>query len=158
MLLLAWQDGRSLRWAAMVYGTSVLSTSRITSCPSAGAMSVIRPRAGRSSSMRPRNRSQDAGERLVVPALHRLGVRTVDLVLLYHPDIDHLGGLGAIHKRFPIGRIVGRFFKSHGALATTSRQGDPADRVLWLKAAPPCDGFNKARVGMPPDPPARGRQ
>src|SRR5688500_1498478 len=52
----------------------------------------------------PATERSDAGERLVVPALHRLGVRSIDLVLLSHPDMDHLGGLGAIHERFAIGR------------------------------------------------------
>src|SRR5690606_8482897 len=35
----------------------------------------------------------DAGERVVVPALHALGVRALDTVVVSHADADHAGGL-----------------------------------------------------------------
>ncbi|HST45905.1 MAG TPA: DNA internalization-related competence protein ComEC/Rec2, partial [Luteimonas sp.] len=43
----------------------------------------------------------DAGERAVLPALHALGVRRVDLLVASHADADHAGGLEAIRRRFP---------------------------------------------------------
>ncbi len=43
----------------------------------------------------------DAGERAVVPALHALGVRRLDRVVLSHADNDHAGGLAAVLRGFP---------------------------------------------------------
>src|SRR5690606_17766825 len=43
----------------------------------------------------------DAGERVVVPALHALGVRALDTVVVSHADADHAGGLAAVRRRFP---------------------------------------------------------
>lgn len=42
----------------------------------------------------------DAGERVVVPALHALGVRRLDAIVVSHGDADHAGGLGAVQRRF----------------------------------------------------------
>ena len=42
----------------------------------------------------------DAGERAVVPALHALGVRRLDTMVVSHGDSDHAGGLDAVRRRF----------------------------------------------------------
>ncbi|MGH8079042.1 MAG: DNA internalization-related competence protein ComEC/Rec2 [Lysobacter sp.] len=43
----------------------------------------------------------DAGERAVVPALHALGVRRLDRVVVSHADNDHAGGLRSVLRGFP---------------------------------------------------------
>lgn len=43
----------------------------------------------------------DAGERVVVPALHALGVRRLDAIIISHADADHVGGFAAVQRRFP---------------------------------------------------------
>ncbi|GGK07920.1 DNA internalization-related competence protein ComEC/Rec2 [Luteimonas terricola] len=48
----------------------------------------------------------DAGERAVVPALHALGVRRLDMLVLSHGDADHAGGLDAVRRRFPARRLL----------------------------------------------------
>ncbi len=48
----------------------------------------------------------DAGERLAIPALRDLGVRSIDLVLLTHLDTDHTGGFESIRRRFPVGEAA----------------------------------------------------
>jgi competence protein ComEC len=59
----------------------------------------------------------DGGERLAVPELRRLGVKEIDLVILTHPDADHIGGLAAISRKFPIRRVAfAEHFRSHPAL------------------------------------------
>jgi competence protein ComEC len=44
----------------------------------------------------------DAGERVVVPALHALGVSRLDRVVVSHGDADHAGGLGAVLLGMPV--------------------------------------------------------
>ncbi|WP_017910720.1 DNA internalization-related competence protein ComEC/Rec2, partial [Xanthomonas sp. SHU 199] len=47
----------------------------------------------------------DAGERVVVPALHALGVARLDRAVISHGDNDHAGGLGAVRAALPIGLV-----------------------------------------------------
>ncbi|RXR07041.1 DNA internalization-related competence protein ComEC/Rec2 [Pseudoxanthomonas composti] len=47
----------------------------------------------------------DAGERVVLPALHALGVRHLDKLMLSHGDADHAGGLEAVRRGMPTHRV-----------------------------------------------------
>ncbi|TWG90136.1 competence protein ComEC [Luteimonas sp. J16] len=47
----------------------------------------------------------DAGERVVVPALHALGVRRLDGVVVSHGDADHAGGYAALRRSYPGGPV-----------------------------------------------------
>jgi len=49
----------------------------------------------------------DAGERVVVPALHALGVSALDRVMVSHGDADHAGGLGAVLLGMPVREVLG---------------------------------------------------
>jgi competence protein ComEC len=44
----------------------------------------------------------DVGERLVAPALGRLGVRSLEAVILTHDDLDHRQGLQRVLECFPV--------------------------------------------------------
>ena len=48
----------------------------------------------------------DIGERRVVPALRRLGVRRLSVVLLSHAHEDHVGGLPAVLQNFSVDLVV----------------------------------------------------
>jgi competence protein ComEC len=48
----------------------------------------------------------DAGERAVVPALHALGVRSLDAAMLSHGDNDHAGGWSSVAKSFPVAALL----------------------------------------------------
>ena len=50
--------------------------------------------------------SRDAGRDVVLPVLRRYGARRVDLFVLSHPDLDHLGGFEAIHESVPVFRVL----------------------------------------------------
>ncbi len=43
----------------------------------------------------------DAGEQVVVPALHALGVRRLDAAVVSHGDNDHAGGFPAVARAYP---------------------------------------------------------
>ncbi|MSR08005.1 MAG: DNA internalization-related competence protein ComEC/Rec2 [Gammaproteobacteria bacterium] len=55
----------------------------------------------------PAFRNSDAGERVVVPALQALGVRTLDTLLVSHADADHRGGAASVLERYPAHRLLG---------------------------------------------------
>ena len=48
----------------------------------------------------------DLGERVVLPSLHKLGVRQLDLMLLSHADADHAGGARAVQRGLPVLRVL----------------------------------------------------
>jgi competence protein ComEC len=43
----------------------------------------------------------DAGESAVVPTLHAMGVRRLDVITISHGDNDHAGGFAAVARAFP---------------------------------------------------------
>ncbi len=48
----------------------------------------------------------DAGERIVVPFLKRRGIARIDLLLLSHPDADHIGGAASVLREIDVKRVV----------------------------------------------------
>lgn len=54
----------------------------------------------------PRFGNFDLGERVVLPALRKLGVEHLDLMLLSHADADHAGGALAVAKGMTVRRII----------------------------------------------------
>ncbi|MBT2338904.1 MULTISPECIES: DNA internalization-related competence protein ComEC/Rec2 [Pseudomonas] len=71
----------------------------------------------------PRFGDADAGERVVLPTLRKLGVGKLDLMLLSHADADHAGGAQAVRNGLPTKRVI---------------SGDPAALPEMLQAGP-CD-------------------
>ncbi len=47
----------------------------------------------------------DAGDYIILPALRRLGVRSLDAVIATHGDADHVGGIATILKRMKVKRF-----------------------------------------------------
>lgn len=47
----------------------------------------------------------DLGERVVLPTLHRLGIKRLDLMLLSHADNDHAGGALAVQRGMPVAQV-----------------------------------------------------
>lgn len=79
-----------------------------------------------------KNEYVDLGERLAVPALRKYGVQKIDLLLLTHPDSDHIGGLSALTKRWKIGAIgIPRHYKGHPSMETALK-GVHGIEVKWI--------------------------
>ncbi|MFL1415384.1 DNA internalization-related competence protein ComEC/Rec2 [Pseudomonas fildesensis] len=55
----------------------------------------------------PRSGETDLGARVVLPSLKKLGVGSLDMMLLSHADADHAGGAAAVARGLPIKRVVG---------------------------------------------------
>jgi competence protein ComEC len=54
----------------------------------------------------PRFGDFDLGERVVLPALRKLGVNELDLMLISHADVDHAGGARAVANGLPIKQVL----------------------------------------------------
>ena len=54
----------------------------------------------------PAGERDDAGRRVMVPFLERHGVRALSALVVSHPHADHMGGVGAVLRRFPVGLVV----------------------------------------------------
>ena len=54
----------------------------------------------------PRFGDFDIGERVVLPAIRRAGLKQLDTLLLSHADSDHAGGAAAILKGVPVKRVL----------------------------------------------------
>ena len=55
----------------------------------------------------PRTQSFDAGERRILPYLEQRGVESLEVLILTHPDMDHVGGAASLLARIPVGRVLG---------------------------------------------------
>jgi competence protein ComEC len=54
----------------------------------------------------PRFGELDQGERVVLPALRKLGVKGLDLMLISHAHADHAGGAPAVARGLPVKQVV----------------------------------------------------
>ncbi len=64
----------------------------------------------------------DAGESVVVPHLKHVGIDKLDVVVVTHPDSDHLGGVPSVVKSVEIGRFIHSGRSSESNLFVRSRR------------------------------------
>jgi len=57
--------------------------------------------------------SGNAGERVLVPLLHALGVRALDKMIITHRDTDHSGGADAVLQALPVGLVQSSLEEGH---------------------------------------------
>lgn len=84
----------------------------------------------------PATESFDSGARLIAPKLREMGVSRIDLVLISHPDADHIGGLPGIAQFFPIDKVAAMdYFRTcPDLIPTLQRVQLRADSILWLQS------------------------
>jgi competence protein ComEC len=82
----------------------------------------------------PLKRTETSESAAVLPALRRHSIGNVDLILLSHPDMDHIGGTRAILERFPNAKVaISAEFETQPKLIHEMTQWNKAsERVLWL--------------------------
>ncbi len=94
----------------------------------------------------PASPSFDCGERTLAPFLTRTGIRRLDILILTHPHLDHIGGAAALLGRFPVGRVLapavedsakayGRLAGTCGRMAVPFRMIPDADSVIFSAGA-----------------------
>ena len=55
----------------------------------------------------------DAGQRVLLPLLRARGERRIDLLMLSHRDMDHVGGADALLQALPVAALTGSLEDSH---------------------------------------------
>ncbi|MBC8137656.1 MAG: DNA internalization-related competence protein ComEC/Rec2 [Fibrella sp.] len=77
----------------------------------------------------------DPGSRIVVPFLRRRGIHRVDWLIPTHPDEDHVQGLIAVTRAFPVRHVLdGGVPDSGGDAAARLRQLLRRKQVPWTQA------------------------
>ncbi|MEJ2341313.1 MAG: DNA internalization-related competence protein ComEC/Rec2 [Gemmatimonadales bacterium] len=73
-----------------------------------GDAAVLRTRRGHwlAIDAGPRHGASDAGVRVVLPFLLSHGARSLELFVLTHPDLDHLGGAASLLERLQVQRVL----------------------------------------------------
>jgi competence protein ComEC len=81
-----------------------------------------------------------SGEKVVVRRLRALGVASVDMILLSHPDADHTGGVKAVLEAFPATKVVfSTEFQAHPDVVK--------DGFRWHQTPITIDGKTPMNVG-----------
>jgi len=55
----------------------------------------------------------DAGQRVLSPLLHQLGIQRLDRLVLSHGDQDHVGGAASLMNAWPVGLVLSPLLPSH---------------------------------------------
>ncbi len=101
----------------------------------------------------PKTQTFDAGEKIVLPWLRQQGIGKIDMILLTHPDSDHVGGLAAICAKKRVGTVVipGHFRTHAGMNETLALAGVRQEDVIWIDRTMEAD-FGGFTLKMAPPP------
>lgn len=78
----------------------------------------------------PRTAGFDTGERTIIPLLNYLGLKTIDLFVISHPDMDHIGGAYTLVAEKKVRRIL----KNESSI--TDRNGAVLEKVAAHSGIP----------------------
>jgi len=71
------------------------------------------------------SRESDAGQRVLLPLLRARGEARIDLLMLSHRDIDHVGGAASLMAAHPVAALSSSLEPAHPLLARASASGLP---------------------------------
>ncbi len=78
----------------------------------------------------------DAGQRIIVPYLHAIGIERVDTLIVTHRDSDHSGGVAAVQEALPIERTLTSIADGPGERCTAGQRWE-WDGVRFTILHPP---------------------
>ena len=108
-----------------------------------------------------------AGNQVVVPYLHRLGINHLDVLIITHPHADHAGGARAVIKSMPVDMVVVSPYglqeedqvdegyevllneiRQQGILLRAARSGDrlKIDSLVAMKFLSPAETYSGTRA------------
>ncbi len=75
----------------------------------------------------------DAGQRVLLPLLRATGEARIDVLMLSHRDIDHVGGAAALLKALPVAQLHSSLEPGHALLAGSvpQRRCEAGQRWQW---------------------------
>ncbi len=76
----------------------------------------------------------DPGKNVVVRTLRRRGVQRIELLILTHPDFDHIGGSIAVLRSFDVGTVMDPAYPAAKASYVAILDTAKAHGVPWRKA------------------------
>ena len=82
----------------------------------------------------PPARSPDPGGHRAVRALRRRGVARIELLVLTHPDLDHIGGAGAVLRSFEVAQVLDPGFPAGKGPYVELLQIAAEEGVPWIIA------------------------
>ncbi len=96
----------------------------------------------------------DTGRLAVAPYLWDRGIRRLDVAAVSHPQLDHIGGLPYLLKKFRVGEVwtngVARDAEVYGRLRAAIREQRLKERVMTRRAAPVTIGACEVVILYPP--------
>ncbi|MBI4808234.1 MAG: DNA internalization-related competence protein ComEC/Rec2 [Nitrosomonadales bacterium] len=73
----------------------------------------------------------DSGSRILLPALRSMGIDRLDLLVLSHDDVDHIGGTGSILQGLPVTNVLTSLPGSHSGLSLAAHSETCHDSQSW---------------------------
>lgn len=73
----------------------------------------------------------DSGNRILVPALRALGIDKLDMLILSHDDMDHVGGTRSVMQALPVASVLTSLEGTHPLLSTAERFEPCSDGQSW---------------------------
>ncbi|HLY97151.1 MAG TPA: DNA internalization-related competence protein ComEC/Rec2, partial [Sideroxyarcus sp.] len=73
----------------------------------------------------------DSGSRILLPALRGMGIAQLDMLVLTHDDIDHIGGTESVLQGLPVTNVVSSLPDSHPRLQLAAHNEACADGQTW---------------------------
>ncbi|KQQ86342.1 DNA internalization-related competence protein ComEC/Rec2 [Massilia sp. Leaf139] len=76
---------------------------------------------------------QDAGGRVILPYLRARGIRRLDLLVVSHSDLDHVGGAATVLAAMPVAGVSSSLGEGHPVVAAAARhmRCDAGQRWEW---------------------------
>lgn len=73
----------------------------------------------------------DSGNRILVPTLRALGIRRLDMLMLSHGDMDHIGGTASVLQALPAAQVSSSLANDHPLLKTAGKTQACEDGQSW---------------------------